>query len=326
MRRYRLDSFRLLTLFLIVVGHIEFFGDLNNTGFIMRAIRPTVTMGARFAIPLFVIISGYFVGGKIAAQPAQAKALAIKYTRRLLVAFLFWSVVYAVEQPQHFLELWRDQPYLLLLEGTRLHLWYLMSLIITIWLFALWPLDKNASSFLIFGAVLYLIGLLGGAYAPTPIGFDLHIPARDGPFFTTLFFAVGVAFRRKLPAISMWQAAGIALLGLGLFVAEGLVLRQFWSVPITENDFLLGSVPYGIGVTLMAFKGTDNAFDRVIGRYGAYMLGIYTSHLLFLDLLKPLGANIQPLLWLGIYSILVFGAALLLSVGLGKTRLRSLVV
>jgi hypothetical protein len=47
--------------------------------------------------------------------------------------------------------------------------------------------------FLQYTTILYLLGLLGGPYSFIlhDFGIDIKFNTRDGPFFTTLFFATG---------------------------------------------------------------------------------------------------------------------------------------
>jgi surface polysaccharide O-acyltransferase-like enzyme len=277
-------------------------------------------------MPLFFILSGYFLGGKIVQEPSKAISIASKYTKKLAVVFLFWCVVYAIEQPLNFLSLVKEDPIRLLFEGTRTHLWYLVSLILTVWLFTLWPFDKESNHFLLLGGALYVFGLLGGSYKATPFGFDFHFDTRNGVFFGALFFAIGVAFHKRMPRVSWMTAICIALMGLGIFCLEAYYLRQQCSISPIQHDYLLGTVPLGVGVSLLAFTQRDSSIDRFVGPYGRYVLGIYVSHLLFVDLLRPLGLFVQPIAWQFIFPILVLGLSLLSSIILSRTPLRRVVV
>jgi surface polysaccharide O-acyltransferase-like enzyme len=322
MRRQRIDFFRLCAVFLIVCGHTLYYGQLGLDWPAGRMIRLALSIGVRYAIPFFFILAGYFTGGKILREPSKTMTIAYAYTGRLALVFLFWCFIYAVEQPQLFFQLIREHPVQFLFEGSRVHLWFLVSMIITVWLFALWPFPKNGKSFLALGGVLYLLGLLGGSYQVTPIGINLHVDTRYGAFFSVLFFAIGVAFSQNLPRVNWKTAAAIACGGLVLYTLEAAFLKFGWGSGISAHDYLLGTVPFGIGVSLLALTGPDTALDKALGPYGRYTLGIYVVQFLFIDLFMPLGALVNPMAWIFIFPVLVFALSLITSLVLSKTFLR----
>jgi surface polysaccharide O-acyltransferase-like enzyme len=326
LRQLHIDTFRLYTMFFVVWAHVQFFGSLDKGSSLAKAAELAIIISVRYAIPFFFIVAGYFTGGKIVQEPSKAIAIAGQYTSRLAVIFLFWCVVYALERPQNVLSLAYEQPIKLISEGTRVHLWFLMSLILTVWLFALWPFRKSPKSFLLLGGILYTIGLLAGSYNVTPIGFDLNINTCKGPFFGTLFFAIGVALRNRMPRLSKRAAACMALAGLAIFSLEAILIRLRWFVHPIMHDYLLGSIPYGVGASLLIMTKPDSDLDRRVSPFSRYVLGIYVIHMLFIDLLKPLGAFVQPLVWQLVFPMVVFGLSLLASMLIAKTPLRRVVV
>jgi surface polysaccharide O-acyltransferase-like enzyme len=325
-RRQRVDAFRVYAILLIVWGHVQILTTVGGGGPIAKTIEFVFAIGARFTIPYFFILAGYFTGAKIAQDSTKAWAIARAYTARLAVIFLFWSFIYALEQPQAFLDLARNQPLTLLFEGPRLHLWFLVSLMLTVWLFVLWPIRNSLWTFLILGGILYCIGLLGGSYHSTPIGFDMHFNTRNGVFFSTLFFAIGVALRTRMPRVSKKMALGIALSGLVIYSFEALYLRLSCGASPSCHDYLLGTVPFGIGVALFALAQPDSNLDNRVGPYGQYTLGVYVCHLLFMDLLLPVGRLIPSLIWRLVMPGVIYILSLLTTVLLAKTFLRRVVI
>jgi hypothetical protein len=105
---------------------------------------------------------------------------------------------------------------------------------------------------------LCTIGLLAGSYNSNPVGFDLGINTintRDGLFFGTLFFAIGVAFCNLIPRLNKRMAAGMALAGLAIYCLEAIRLRCF--IPPIMHDYLLGMTPYGVGASLLVIHHSD---------------------------------------------------------------------
>jgi surface polysaccharide O-acyltransferase-like enzyme len=327
MRLKRIDVFRLLAIYMVIWAHTQFFDGIKAESLLMKGIEIGVTLLARWSMQFFFIVSGYFVGGKLIESPGQTFFIAWKYTKKLFIVFLFWCVVYAIENPEYVAKLASKEPLTLILEGTRLHLWFLMSMALTIWLFAVWPFDKKGNSLLIFGVIAYIIGLWGGSYQITPIGLNLDFNTRNGIFFSTIFFAIGVLIYLKKPQVSPALAWGLCLAGLALFALETYILWANWTLLPIRNDYLLGSVLYGIGAFFVAFTAQrETKLDWLLAPYAQYVLGVYVAHLLVLDALKPLGAWFDPILWAFIYPMLVFGLTLLGVILLSKTPLRSVVM
>jgi surface polysaccharide O-acyltransferase-like enzyme len=191
----------------------------------------------------------------------------------------------------------------------------------------LWPLNKKGNSFLVFGAIAYILGLLGGSYQITPVGLNLDFNTRNGIFFSALFFAIGVLIYVKKPQVSPALAWGLYLAGFALFSFEVYFLWANWSVLPIRHDYVIGSIPYGIGAFLIAYTAKrETRLDTFLAPYGKYVLGIYVSHLLFLDLLRPLGASFNPAIWNFLFPILVFGSSLLAVILLSKTPLHRFVM
>lgn len=327
MRLKRIDLFRLFAIYLIVWAHTQYFDGIKAETTLARGLELGVILIARSSIQFFFIASGYFLGAKILDNESQKFSIAWKYTKKLLLIFVFWCVIYALENLRAFRQLAIKDPITLLFEGSRLHLWFLVSLILVVWLFALWPMDKKGKSFLIFGAGLFAVGLLGGAYSTTPIGFTLDFNTRDGIFFGTLFFAIGVLLHIRKPQVSPSLAWGLYLSGGVIFALEMYLLWANWSANPITHDYLLGSLPYGIGVFLVALTAKhETKLDRLLAPYGKYVLGIYVSHLLLLDLFRPIGAMFHPLLWGFMFPLLVFSTTLLAVILLSKTPLRTFLI
>ena len=167
-----MDAFRVYSVILILFAHVQYFGGVDFDARFTRPLSIVIVVLARATIQFFFIAAGYFTGGQMIESPQRARSIAWDYTRRLGIIFIFWSVIYELLNPGGLLQLLRADPLRLIFEGTRLHLWYLPALILSAWLFALWPFDRRSWTFPAFAALLFTIGLLGGAYSETPIGIE----------------------------------------------------------------------------------------------------------------------------------------------------------
>lgn len=327
MRFKRIDVFRLVAIFIVIWAHAQFFDGVKPEGAFASGLELTVVIAMRCTMQFFFIASGYFVGGKIMEAPGATFGLTWKYLRKLLLVFAGWSFLYALQSPFKFMQVVREDPEKLFFEGTRIHLWFLVALFLAILLFKLWPFDKKGNSFLLFGLGLFAVGLLGGSYAITPIGMDLHFNTRNAIFFSVPFFAIGVHLYVKKPSITPRAAWGIFLFGLVLFSVETYILWARWSALPIRHDYLLGSIPYGTGFFLIAYAARKKArLDDILAPYSKYVLGIYASHILFLDLWAPWGKYFDPISWGFLLPILVFVSSLLTVMIISKTPLKWMVL
>jgi surface polysaccharide O-acyltransferase-like enzyme len=320
-RNVGIDAFRIYFQVLIVWGHVTFFGFPDPTDDVLRAARYVLVSVARASMPFYFLVAGYFFQPALSADAASVVRTLVGYTIRLGRVFVFWSAVYAALDPAAFMAR-LAKPLKLLLQGTQAHLWFLPSLILTAWLAA--AFRARPRLLLALGVLLYALGLLGGAYRLTPVGLDLHFNTRDAVFLSTIFFAFGMLWRARMPGVTRGAALALAAAGWLLGCGEALFLSRYDdSLPLLA-DYLLGTVPLGVGLTLFAFQ-SRSALDARVAPLAPYVLGIYVSHLLFFALLRPLGAFVPSAVWVMAFPALVFLAALALTALLMRTPLRVLV-
>ncbi|MBV6395178.1 MAG: hypothetical protein HFACDABA_00749 [Anaerolineales bacterium] len=326
MRFKRIDVFRIVAIFLVLWAHTQFFDGITPQGTFARVVERVAVIAMRCAIPFFFIASGYFVGGRIMEEGGAQFHLTWKYSKKLLIVFAAWCAIYAAESPSVFLDLLRENPETLFFVGTRIHLWFLPALLLAILCFRFWPFDKRGNSFLAFGLVLFVVGLLGGSYAITPIGLDLRFNTRNAIFFSVPFFAIGAQLHTRKPIVTARMAWGLFFLGLALFLFETYVLWARWSALPIRHDYLLGSIPYGLGFFLIAYAARDETrLENTLASYSKYVLGIYVSHMLFIDAWSPVGVYFPQSLWAFLLPVLVFFSSLLAVAATFRTPLRWLV-
>lgn len=325
-RHPRIEAFRFYSIILILIGHTLYFEKLDLNLPIAKLFTFGIALLARSTIPFFFILSGFFLGGKIIDAPLQATSIARKYTWRLGILFLVWSAIYALSDPSRSWVLLTEHPGRLIFEGTQIHLWFLVSLILTVWLFALWPMARNSWTFLALGGGLYFFGLMGGPYRLSALGLDLHFNTRDGIFFSTLFFGIGAWFHVNKPNVPQTTALWIYFIGMAIFGMESFFLSSQYRLDPLYNDFVLGSIPYGVGLFLVAYRFDPSRMDKLAAPMAVYVLGMYMSHILIIDLLlKPLSRLFSPGNWPLAIPFLVCFLTLALTAFIGKTRLKALV-
>jgi Uncharacterized protein conserved in bacteria len=184
-RQPAVDRMRLLAILAVIVIHCNpFLYPLFHSP-VEQLAEIVLARLARFAVPFFFVVSGYFLGRALARGDAPMATLG-RRTRRLAMLFFAWSLFYLLV-PVHLDELMKhgyltdrlhllhdyqllSQPWMWLLQGTAAHLWFLPSLLMAIAIVAVAERLSLPGLVLPLGAALYLFGLLAGPYGHTPLG------------------------------------------------------------------------------------------------------------------------------------------------------------
>jgi len=323
MRRIEsVDVFRLFAVFMVIVLHTQPFRlDSANTSWLYENLDAFITNAARFAVPFFFIVSGYFWGVKIRlGEPPLWFSL--RKIGRIFTVFLFWCVVYLV--PYDMLgsgkPIWglildnihtlQNQPkVMLLMQGTKLHLWFLVALMYSMGISAIFVRNKKILTLI--SVALFIIGVLAKAYEDTPMGLSLGFNTLYGPFFGTLFFVSGY----HLSGIKMntkWLLYGffVFIFGCLLHGSEVWILWKMFKLAPYE-DYVFGTYFMGIGYAMMAFSGHPALQNRLLGNAGKLALGIYAVQYMFVDLFSNYDMINNSIAWELGYVVIVFLLSLL---------------
>ncbi|KHT62690.1 fucose 4-O-acetylase [Photobacterium gaetbulicola] len=292
---------------------------------------------SRFAVPLFFIMAGYFIAPKLSTLPSSTVK---QYSKPLLKVWLVWSAIYFLV-PFNLQLAWEEgylaerngywqyllsQPLNTLFEGSLVHLWYLPGLICGLSVIAVCCHLKKQNLILPIAIGLYLFGLAAGSYGALT-GLESPLFTRNGPFMSTLMLAAGFKIRQSGWQLSARNAAGLAICGMGLHMAEAGFLMRY-DVPFNMHDFLLGTPLWGAGLFLMLKQRPLFGQSLAKLNISKHVLGIYLLHLLIIIYLMQL----LPLLGITGYAndILLFVLTCLISYGvvalINKTPLRTLLL
>ncbi len=277
---------------------------------------------SRFAVPFFFVMSGYFWGYKVRNNVAIT-IVSIKVLKRLFVIFIVWSFIYLL--PYNLgaifeyglwgpikviywnIEYLRAHPINLLFQGTKGHLWFLVSLMNAVIITSLFLYKKWEKGLIAIALILYMVGLFAKAYVNTPIGIHFDFNTRNGPFFSTIFFVTGYIFS-KYKSNTLWFIYGIFLFlgGCVMHFSEIYFICKYYNV-IPYQDFCVGTYFMGIGVSLIALSNHPVLNVNMIGRIGQYALGIYVVHFIFIDSLEMISKVLyNPVLKTGYVVLIMF--------------------
>ena len=275
---------------------------------------------ARFAVPFFFVISGYFWGIKTrrSASPIPAS---VSMAKKILTIFLAWSAIYAL--PVDFgsfaeygplgpikADYWNlngliHDPLTLIMQGTSVHLWFLVGLLCALLICAPLVKNKQLKTLIAVSVALYIFGLLAKSYSATPFGIHINFNTRNGPFFGTLFFVSGYLLSSLKPT-PKWLGTGLAILGIG-YLLHFLELYLLWSWYGTSphQDYVIGTYFMGVGAAIAALSNHRFLQNDALSDLGKLTLGLYAIHFIFVEMLRPIGKLTTSPFWELGYVILV---------------------
>lgn len=308
-----IDFFRLIAIVAVIIIHSTAFkSNLPCTNHLFEDFYIFLNQASRFAVPFFFFISGFLWGKKV-RESGNPLSTAKASARRIGLIYLAWCIIYLL--PLNLssiheygllgpikISYWNimyllHNPMKLILEGTKVHLWFLPALILCFYISGLFIRFNLFKSLFFFSLSLYLIGLLTKAYANTPLGFSINLNMRDGPFLGLLPFVSGI-WSSEFNPDSKWMKYGLILFLMGIishFFEIYLLWKYFKTTPL--QDYVLGTYFMGLGVGLMSLSNHPLFKIPILTAIGRMTLGIYVIHVIFIELLNPINQRTDNLFW-----------------------------
>ncbi len=279
----------------------------------------------RFCVPVFVMISGAL----LLPQGMSLGQFLQKRLNRILLPFLFWSMVYImfdlvlkVRDEHGSLPNLSSWLFRHLAEGAAPHLWYVYMLAgLYLFIPIIQPWVANASNkAILFFLLIWFLTVIFGQQEEIKVNSPLDIRYFSG-YVGYLILGYFIAHRAVVRSTVLWGAVllfitGAVVTAWGTYIStaqKGAISHEYYEY-LTVN-VVLASV--GIFILFKAI-GTGRSFkepgavSKFIGRYG---YGIYLSHLLVLSILAHFGINyslITPVVGIPLTSVicLVISAAI----------------
>lgn len=274
-RNLTIDTLRLLATLEVIALHVSFDTLPDSLNVLIR-------LQARWAVPFFFIISGYFFAQRL-ADPKRSDLRPALY--RLIWLFVLWSILYIplVISEHEVKEVFRRLLFpSFIYIGEYFHLWFPSSLVlgfITLLFMFHYKLEKWILP-LSLGILAQI--LLAGAYNQV---FDLKFPfdfviARH--WLSVPALSLGVWLFRRGP-LKRGTALALTLGGLGLQLFETWFLYTRFDIPMTEHEVLLGTLPFAYGLASLGVSGLRFLELPTLSAWGReYSLGIYLLHMLLI--------------------------------------------
>lgn len=282
MKQKNIDYVRLLATLMIVAIHIYPFT------FISEEFDYTFTrILFRMAVPLFLMITGFFVLPKALKRKEELE----KYTLKILKIYIISMLIYLpVNIYNGYLSDINVFAFLgdIFINGPFYHLWYFPAVILGIWItyFVLKKVQKPLIIFLI----LYGIGILGDSYYGFIQGvpvlkqfysflFNIFDYTRNGIFYVPIFLYMGYSFYQFNNEKHENDRYYFLIFSISM-ISEGLLLYKYAIPRHTSMYFFLLPVSYFLGRILLTsnFKSSPNI--RNISTW------LYIFHPLFLVVVR----------------------------------------
>lgn len=299
-RNLSLDLLKLIMAFMVVGLHASFLADLTETGFFL-----TVNGFFRLAVPVFLVINGYFFAHLSGAGRAA-------WFRRTLMLYLVWMLIYSYA--------WLDPGDLHLgaLLGTVLsgyfHLWYVIAmiggaLVLTLLRRASTP-ALILSALLTFGAGLFA-QYAGNFHLFAGTALDERLNEywayRNFLFFAFPFLTIGfLIHRHDLAArVSLPRAAALSALGLVLLLLESYL--NFTAPARTGDiDTLAALLLLAPALFVLMMKLDWPGGGKTIGLLASGVYFLHPLALLILAQVTTVGHTALTLLTIGASTLLAY--------------------
>lgn len=304
-RNFAIDLLRLVAAFAVVCIHIE------PTTSIQGPLRSNILLACRFAVPVFFIISGYFLTPRLldpsASLRSQLSRIARIFFGSCLLYLPFKIGREGVADTLRFLLDFR-----FLTHGTCYHLWFLSSLffgIIMIHLLAK-PSKIGGGQLAITSSVilaLYLAANYSGFVTESQMEYLRYLSS-----IPLLHCGILCHQAATLPANSRTRIT-LALLVIGIIfmVGERHVMISAGTADNSTFQFSAGTLLFSLGLIGVALTFDLPPPLRVLAVIGSkYSLGIYVVHIWFVTLVKKSYAFVGVLDQ--IWSTLLMGPAVFL--------------
>lgn len=307
-RNISVDVFRLLAALSVIILHLKF-SELP------RDLVIGARLLSRWAVPFFFIVSGYY----FASQKKELELQNIQKTvGRLIWLFLIWSVIYIpMIINQHDLKT-VFQRFLspnFIYFGSVVHLWFISSLIMG-YIFISFCYQYNMKFFLFISSIGFIIlSLISEPYPILTTVFTLE-SGFASQWLSVPLLSLGFYFYKKgFP--TFYPSLLLVITGIALQILESRFIYLQYGISAYEHEFLLGTIPFTIGMCGIAFSNPKWLRWNTLGKWGQeYSLGIYLIHMLVIyissKLISMLFPNIsETMLFQALFPFLVFSLCIL---------------
>lgn len=269
-RNLTIDTLRLLAALEVIALHVDFRALPTLLPIALR-------LQARWAVPFFFIVSGYYFARRL-ADPDHPDVRPSIY--RMIWVFGLWTLIHIplVLYQHDAKEVFRRLLYpTLVYVGTYFHLWFPSSLVLG-FIFLLFCLHYKLEKLIPIFSVLILLHIyLAGSYDIFGIKFPFSFETARHWVSVPLMYMGMWLFRRG--PLSKPLAFALLIGGLGLQALEAYLLLTRFGIPAYDHEILIGTLPFALGVASLGLSGLKFLERPTLSLWGReYSLGVYLLH------------------------------------------------
>ncbi len=294
-----LDLLKAVSIIGVIFIHVSAVNWYTDKLYTPEWIIHTIYNGlVQFSVPVFVMVSGAL----FLARDIPVKTIYKKYMPRLIIAYLFWSTVYALIK---FCPVRNVNTFICEIIKGHYHLWFVPMIAVQ---YMLVPIYKRIVKNRRLAEYFIIISLALFSVIPTIIG-QIAICSKDYGealqalyskanldvlFGYSLFFILGYILNTA--ELSRKAERIIYIIGAIGFISTPLLIILNSRATGAASTFYGGNFrPNVIACAVSIFVFTKNhsgylksgtAFARVITKLSKYSFGVYLVHLVFLELLR----------------------------------------
>ena len=263
---------------------------------------------ARFAVPVFFAISGYFSVG-INSDKIKKRAISIlKIYVFAVVFFVLWSAIRTnlfsdITVAENFRQILTErkiaQWIIIGYNPFAGHLWYLHAILtcyVILWFYVRFSEKDgvNYNALYIIGVVGMLIHIAFGTNAKASAEEFSCLIYRNGLFFGLPMFAAGMFIKEHGEKIKERFNLNLAKeIGIILF---GIILSLIQRDGLGVEELPVGSLIESIGLMLLMSNHpqiVSAKYDRVFKSFGNISLAVYIFHIFFVQLINSLSSKVE---------------------------------
>ncbi len=309
-----LDWIRVIATIFVIAIHTYPFATINeNVDFLFTHVF------CRIAVPLFLMITGYYVVNR----GMQDKTYLIQYTKKIarlygicILIYLPINIYAGIFETMHV----SDYIKWIFFNGTFYHLWYFPALLLGIWI--LYFLMQHTKEWLLQTILffLFLIGLFGDSY----YGITLNISflksfydviflifdyTRNGIFYVPIFLYLGYYFSKIKWTVSLKSNLLLFIYFIVFLELEGFLLQQY-ALQRHDSMYIL-LIPTMICLFPLLLQANSKADAKIRN----IATTAYIIHPLMIVLIRGVAKVIHLEAYLVYKNLIHFGLVVLLSFG-----------
>ncbi|MBR6738019.1 MAG: acyltransferase [Clostridia bacterium] len=301
-----LDLIKLIASFMVVFIHVDFTGKF---GYAVDAI-------ARFAVPLFFAVSGFF---SLNASAKTIKRRLLKLIALYLVASIIYHVYYAINVgfTEHFEKTFNILNFLgfiyLNLPFSSGHLWFLLALIYVylIWLLVIKLSVKEKTLFIISVVCLVIHLILGELLTLFNIRFAPAV-VRNFALMGFPFFTLGYLANKHQEKLKKTNNVVLILLII-LGCLESALAYVFFDF----NEIYVGSVCCVYALIVISIKLQEKPLGKFWVKLSSTSADVYVFHILIskvgISIAKAISISTESLIFKNVWPLIVCLVCVVLS-------------